>query len=185
FAPGSNCATSAGTEVSLAENLDTDVNRIDGGVASSFAGNSAGAIDAAQLPLMSVNGKCAPLWPHNFVRTNTVFGVLHRHGLRTAWTDKHPAYDIVNGPDGHNDGPGTNVDDFFAPEINAPVSAQNVALITSTPPAGLINPAIDFTGSIQAVQFYDGIKVAATLNQIRGFDHTGKHPQPTPALFGM
>jgi hypothetical protein len=185
FAPGSNCATAAGTEVALAENLDTSLDFLNGGVPASFSGNSANAIDPSQLPLMLENGKCTPLWPHNFVRVNTVFGVLHRHGLRTAWSDKHPAYDLVNGPDGRNSGPGTNVDDFFAPEINSAVTAANVALITSSPPAGLVNPNIDFTGSIQAVQFYDGIKVAATLNQIRGFDHTGKHAQPTPALFGM
>ena len=185
YAPGSRCATGAGTEVAYAENLDTDLNFLNGGVPSSLSGNSATAIDASLLPLALDHGKCIPLWPHNFLRVNTVFGVLHRHGLRTAWSDKHPAYDLVNGPDGRNTGPGTNVDDFFAPEINSPVSAQNVALITSSPPPGLVNPDIDFTGSIQAVQFYDGIKVAATLNQIRGFDHTGKRAQSTPALFGM
>ena len=185
FAPGSKCAAAAGTEVALAENLDTDVNLLNGGVPASFSGNGANAIDTSQLPLAMANGKCAPLWPHNFVRVNTVFGVLHHRGLRTAWSDKHPAYDLVNGPDGQNKGPGTNVDDFFAPEINSAVTAENVALVTSSPPAGLVNPAIDFTGSIQAVQFYDGIKVAATLNQIRGLDHTGKRQQGTPALFGM
>jgi Type I phosphodiesterase / nucleotide pyrophosphatase len=35
------------------------------------------------------------------------------------------------------------------------------------------------------VEWYDGIKVRATLNQINGFDHTSTHPMPTPALFGM
>jgi hypothetical protein len=184
FAPGSRCAGSPGTEVAYAENLDTSLDFLNGGVPGSFAGNSANAINPALLPRAKVNGQCAPVWPHNFLRVNTLFGVLHRHGLRTAWTDKHPAYDLVNGPDGHN-GPGTNVDDFFAPEINSAVSAENVALITKSPPAGLVNPDIDFTGSIQAVQFYDGIKVGAILNQIRGLDHAGKRAQGTPALFGM
>jgi hypothetical protein len=30
-----------------------------------------------------------------------------------------------------------------------------------------------------------GIKVRATLNQIKGFDHTGKIGLGTPTLFGM
>ena len=185
FAPGSNCKDGPGTETALAENLDHDLSFLNGGVPASFTTNSANAIDPALLPGMLVNGECQPLWPHNFVRVNTVFGVLHQHGMRTAWTDKHPAYDLVNGAGGPRNGPGTNVDDFFAPEINSPVSAANVALVTANPPAGLVNPAIDFTGSIQAVQFYDGIKVAATLNEIRGLDHTGTKRVGTPALFGM
>ena len=34
-------------------------------------------------------------------------------GLRTAWSDKHPAYEILNGPSG------TGVQDLFTPEINS------------------------------------------------------------------
>jgi hypothetical protein len=33
------------------------------------------------------------------VRTNTLFEVIHRHHMRTAWSDKHPAYAITNGND--------------------------------------------------------------------------------------
>src|SRR5215468_9398193 len=35
FAPGSNCATAAGTEVALAENLDTSLDFLNGGVPAS------------------------------------------------------------------------------------------------------------------------------------------------------
>jgi arylsulfatase A-like enzyme len=35
------------------------------------------------------------------------------------------------------------------------------------------------------VEWYDGIKVQATLNQINGLDHTGKSKLGTPVLFGM
>ena len=33
---------------------------------------------------------CAPVYPWNFVRTNTIFGVVHAAGGYTAWSDKHP-----------------------------------------------------------------------------------------------
>src|SRR6266436_2914575 len=132
FAPGTNCQMGPGTETNLAENIDTNQNSIDGGVNASLTGlNSGVAIDPNKLPGQSVNGHCSPVWPHNFVRTNSIFGVIHKHHLRTAWTDKHAAYDIVNGNDPATQpayGPGTNIDDFFAPEINSDLSDANIAL---------------------------------------------------------
>ena len=50
--------------------------------------------------------------PDSFLLTNTIFNVADEAGLCTAWADKHPAYEIVNGPS--NDGVG----DLFTPEIN-------------------------------------------------------------------
>jgi predicted AlkP superfamily pyrophosphatase or phosphodiesterase len=75
--------------------------------------------------------------------------------LRTAWSDKHPAYDLVNGPSGHG------VEDLYTPEI-APVATNGPA----TAP-------------------YDDLKVAAILHEIDGYDHTGKHKVGVPAVFGM
>ncbi|MGH6868052.1 MAG: alkaline phosphatase family protein, partial [Methylocella sp.] len=155
--------------------------------------NSAVAIDPNNLPGQKPSGSCVPLWPHNFIRTNTVFGVLHRHGFRTAWSDKHPAYDIINGNDPDTqpvNGPGTNVDDFFAPEINSDLSAANIDLIhslglKSTAPKPTPVPGADFTGTIDGIEWYDGIKVQAILNEINGLDHTGKNWLGTPRLFGM
>jgi Type I phosphodiesterase / nucleotide pyrophosphatase len=90
--PPAPCASGPGAEVNLAENTDKNLHSIDGGVPASLTGlNSAVAIDPNNLPGQKVSGSCTPLWPHNFVRTNTVFGVLHKHGLRTARSDKHPA----------------------------------------------------------------------------------------------
>ncbi|MBV9247214.1 MAG: alkaline phosphatase family protein, partial [Methylobacteriaceae bacterium] len=74
---------------------------------------------------------------------------------RTAWSDKHPAYDIVMGPSG------TGLDDLFAPEINA------------------IDDDVTKTAD------YDATKVAAVLNWIDGKDHSGAKPMPVPAIFGM
>ena len=49
---------------------------------------------------------------------NTVFDVAGRAGLRTAWSDKHPAYEILNGPRG------TGIQDLFTPEINSVADAR-------------------------------------------------------------
>ena len=52
--------------------------------------------------------------------SRTVLGALTTHwqlandaGLRTAWSDKHPAYEIVSGPSGKG------LDELYAPEINS------------------------------------------------------------------
>jgi hypothetical protein len=197
FAPNSNCQGTPGSEMNYAENLDTDQHSIDGGLNASLTGlNAAVAIDPHHLVEEKLaNGTCRPVWPHNIVRANTIFDVIHAHHLRTAWSDKHPAYDIINGNDPDSqpvNGPGINVDDFFAPEINSDLTDANVALIDkllgnnfSTAPKPATDPTKDFTGTFAAVAWYDGIKVRATLNQINGFDHTGKHRMQTPTIFGM
>lgn len=201
FAPGSNCLGTPGTEMNYSEALDKNLHSIDGGNPASLTGsNSAVAIDPNNLVLQRVNGSCKLVWPHNIVRTNTIFDVIHAHHLRTAWSDKHAAYDIINGNDPGTqpaNGPGTNVDDFFAPEINSDLSAANVALIASlglhsTAPNPVTDPTCpgpacgnDFTKSIDGIEYYDGIKVQAILNEINGFDHTGKHRVGTPTILGM
>src|SRR5262249_40576138 len=113
--PGGPCTVNVpgpGTDVVYDENLDFSLANLAGG----------GGIDP-KLTLDPLSG-CKPVYPHNFVRVNTIFGVLHSHARYTAWSDKHPAYDIVRGhtPIGV---PNNNVDDLNSPEINsvvAPVS---------------------------------------------------------------
>ncbi len=85
-APGSNCAIK-GTEVVYDESIDINPTAIDGG----------GGIDPTKLPLDGDNG-CKPVYPHTFLRVNTIFEVAREAGLYTAWSDKHPAYDIVKAP---------------------------------------------------------------------------------------
>jgi hypothetical protein len=46
----------------------------------------------------SAPAPCAPVYPWNFVRTNTIYGVIHAAGGRTAWADKHAVYAAVSGP---------------------------------------------------------------------------------------
>jgi predicted AlkP superfamily pyrophosphatase or phosphodiesterase len=205
YAPAGNppapCSSGPGAETLNAENLAKNQHAIDGDVPGSLTGlNSAVMIDPNHLPGRLSHGVCNPVWPHDFVRTNSIFGVLKQHHMRTAWSDKHAAYDIVNGNDPDTqptNAPGTNVDDFFAPEINSDLSAANVSLIASlglhsTAPNPVTDPTCpgpncgkDFTSSIDGVEFYDGIKVQAVLHQINGYDHTGTRALGTPRIFGM
>jgi hypothetical protein len=52
-------------------------------------------LDPAVLPINPVT--CTAVYPHDYLRVNTVFDVARAHNLRTAWSDKHPAYEILNG----------------------------------------------------------------------------------------
>ena len=54
---------------------------------------------------------CSPVYAWNFIRTNSIYGVIHAAGGYTAWSDKHAAYAAVNG---HTNGATpTNVDDYY------------------------------------------------------------------------
>ena len=95
-----------GTEVQYFESIDKNQALISGG------GNfDASSIDPAKLPLDS-NGK--PVYPNQFPRVNTIFDIAHNAGLYTAFSDKHPAYQIANGPTSAQ-----NINDFYGPEINS------------------------------------------------------------------
>jgi Type I phosphodiesterase / nucleotide pyrophosphatase len=185
--PGSSCVpgqrTGLGTVVAYDESLDRNPDSIDAGyglphlypglpgsvlrLPGALRAIETRMIDRTALPISP--STCRPVFPHQYLRVNTVFGVAHTEGLRTAWSDKHPAYDVVNGPGG------TQVDDLFTPEINSSVTDPTL-------PAG---PGDDWTKNNRDTQFYDGIKVRATLNEIRGWDHSGTMPVGTPAIFGM
>jgi hypothetical protein len=118
-------------------------------------------INPDSLPrYINAQGQCAPLFPHNAMRTNTIFEVVKASGGRTAWADKHPAYDLVNGPSGKG------VDDLFTPEIT------NVN-------------GFDATASVVCTVENDQKKVKAILNEIRGLTHDGKPGAGVPAVFGM
>ncbi len=118
-------------------------------------------LDPAALPVDPAT--CLPVYPHSALKVNTVFEVARAHGLRTAWSDKHPAYEILGGPSG------TGVQDLFTPEINSVADAAGD----------------DWTKDNALTQEYDGFKVAAVLNEINGRDHSGARTVGTPAIFGM
>ena len=125
-------------------------------------------INPATLPVNPQT--CKPIYPHEYLQVNTIFEVAHDHGLRTAWSDKHPAYEVLDGPSGNG------VDDLFTPEIDS-----NALEANGTPYPG----AIGWTEDNAATMQYDSYKVQAVLNEIDGFDHSGKTKVGVPAIFGM
>lgn len=172
-------AAPTGTTTEYEEGIDLDQTQLNGGAPAGVDGGIL-SIDPTRLPRDPAHG-CAPVYPWNFVRTNTVFGVIHAAGGYTAWSDKHPAYSSVNGP-----GNGTNVDDFYGPEINSiPVALPNVPGCNPLPDPGAATSSNAWTDSFQNIQCYDTLKVNAVLNEINGKTHNGKAPAPRPAILGM
>src|SRR5580700_10330476 len=127
--PGGCKANLAGTGSTTEFDEGIDVNKLalNGGAPAGVDGGIQ-SIDPTKLDRDPGNN-CAPVYPWDFVRTNTIFGVIHAAGGYTAWSDKHPSYSAVSG---HGSG-GKAVDDYYSPDINsipAPlpgVSAQGVS----------------------------------------------------------
>jgi hypothetical protein len=161
------CPGTKGTQVGLDEEIDYDLTKLDGG----------GGINPAYLPRDPAHG-CAPVYPHQYIRANTIFEVVKAGGLYTAWSDKHPSYDFVNGPSG------AGVNDLWSPEINS-----DVVPIPQVPGCATVpDPTADltaWTNSFQNIQCYDTYKVQAVLNWIDGKTHDGSAVAPVPALLGM
>src|SRR2546423_10726664 len=129
--PASDCSK-IGTTVIFDSSIDKNRDAVDGG----------GGIDPDRLPRDPQKG-CTPVFPHNFVRVNTIFEVIKSSGGRTAWCDKHPAYDLVNGPSG------TGVDDLFTPEVRSFRGVKNVESYDDLKVAAILNEIVgkDHTGA--------------------------------------
>jgi hypothetical protein len=147
YAPHSNCTGNPGTVVAFDESIDIDSTKIDGG----------GGINPAALTQQLDHGICRQVFPHNYLRVNTIFEAIKAHGGRTAWSDKEQSYEMLNGPSGHG------VDDFFNREIAAGGT----------------------TSSLPATEAYDNTKVAAIINEIDGKTARGVAGAGVPAIFGM
>ena len=160
-----------GGEVAYEEALDLNSNSLDAG--QGLAGLPGSILQMTSNPNDVLNPKamvvdpatCKPIYPNQYLEVNTIFNVAHDAGLRTAWSDKHPAYQMFDGPSG--DG----VDDFFIPEINSQAAGL---------PAGE-----DWTTDNAKTMQYDSYKVQGILNEIDGYDHSRTHHVGTPAIFGM
>lgn len=85
-----------------------------------------GNINPENLPQAKVDGRCINLYPHQRLRVNTIFEVVHEHCGQTAYTDKHPAYDLVRGPSGK----GLSV--AYFPEIQSLDSESTTAVTRIT-----------------------------------------------------
>jgi len=168
-----------GTTTEFEEGIDYDQTKLNGGAPPGVDGGIR-SINALRLERDPANN-CAPVYPWNFVRTNTIFGVVHAAGGYTAWSDKHPAYSSVSGP-----GNGTNVNDYYSPEINSiPVALPSVPGCNPLPDQTAVSASNAWTDSFANIQCYDSLKVQAILNEIGGMDHSGKVRRPVPEVFGM
>jgi len=114
----SNCTGTPGFEVLNDETIDVNSTALDGG----------GAFNLTHLSYYKTSwGSCAYLLPHNWLRVKTIFEVVRENGGFTKMTDKHPSYEIFNGPSGtgiyvHSIFVSTDIKEGYFPEINAVAS---------------------------------------------------------------
>jgi hypothetical protein len=118
-------------------------------------------INPNSLPFqLDANHECVPVYPHNALKTNTIFEVVRHHGGGvTAWADKHPAYDLVRGPSG------AGLDDLYTPEVT------NVG-------------GLDNTVSVICTHENDHLKTLGIIGWIHGAAHDGTPLKGVPTLFG-
>ena len=141
----------------------TGLDSINGGTRVHLDGG--GAFNPQAIPHAMVNSRCVPVYPHNYIKTNTVFEVVKQNiaGARTAWADKHAwGYDWVNGPSG------TGVDDLARTEINSVDSATGT----------------EYTDKYTHTEVFDNLHVKIILNQIDGKDGSGTNLAVVPTVFG-
>jgi hypothetical protein len=163
------CPSVVGTQVGFDEEIDIDLTRLDAG----------GGIDPGFLPRDPKNN-CAPVYPHSYIRVNTIFEVVKAAGGYTAWSDKHQSYELTKGQSGQG------VDDYYAPEINSfPVPLSNVNGCNPLPDPAHSGSDFAWTDSFANIRCYDTLKVQAIINEIDGKDHTGALARPVPNVFGM
>src|SRR5262249_26909422 len=77
------CPSVIGTQIGFDEEIDRDLTKLDAG----------GGINPNYLP-RDPNHGCAPVYPHQYIRVNTLFNVIHNAGGYTAWSDKHQSYEL-------------------------------------------------------------------------------------------
>jgi hypothetical protein len=172
-----------GTTTEYEEGVEIDQSKLNGGGPYSLTDGGIKSIDPTRLPRDPFNN-CLPVYPWNFIRTNTIYGVIHAAGGYTAWTDKHAVYAAVSGPSNN----ASNVDDYYSPEVNsAVIPLPGVTTATGHPCAPVRDSSQlgSWTDSFLNIQCYDTLKVNAILNEIDGKTHDGLRQAPVPNIFGM
>jgi Type I phosphodiesterase / nucleotide pyrophosphatase len=179
-------AAPTGTTSEYEEGIDFDKTKLNGGApGASLTDGTIASIDPKHL-IRDPSRGCAPVWPWEWVRTNSIFSVIHAAGGFAAWSDKHPAYSSV----ASGIGP-TALDDFYAPEINSSViDLPGVKTPTGLSCSKIPDPNSDltaWTNSFQNIQCYDQLKVNAVLNWIDGKNRLGVKTATSkvPTIFGM
>ena len=176
-----------GATTEYEEGNEIDQTKLNGGSAEyTLLDGGIKSIDPNKLNRDPFNG-CSPVYSWNFIRTNSIYGIIHAAGGYTAWSDKHAAYAAVNG---YQAGPTpTNVDDYYSPEVNSNVIPLPGIMTAShddcsTVPSDVLS---DWTTSFTAIRCYDQLKVNAVVNWINGQTHlnTGPLPAGVPVIFGM
>jgi hypothetical protein len=171
-----------GTTTDYDQGIDLNDTKLNGGAPS--AGLTEGGIASIDPKKLVRNpaAACAPVYPWNFIRTNTIFSVVHAAGGYTAWIDKHASYSFVAGPGG------TGLNDFYSPEVDSTVvplpgvkTSEGASCETIRDTTANLT---SWTNSFANIQWYDALKVNALLNEIAGKTHKGAAAQ-MPALFGM
>ena len=174
-------APPTGTTTDNDQGVDIDDTKLNGGApGAALTEGGIASLDPNKLSRDPARG-CAPVYPWNFVRTNTIFSVVHAAGGYTAWIDKHPSYSMVGGPGGHG------LNDYYAPEVSSNV----VALPGVTAPGGVSCATVQDTSSLSGwnnsflnIQCYDTLRLNGLLNEIAGETHNGARAE-IPAIFGM
>jgi hypothetical protein len=162
FAPSdATCVGTQGWNVVFDET--TGIDAFNGGALVHLDGG--GAFNPQAIPHALINGTCMPVYPHNYIKANTLFEVVKANiaGARTAWADKHAwGYDWVNGPSGQG------VDDLARTEINS------------------IDPATSssYDDIYTHTEKFDDLHVGIILNQIDGKTGSGIDLATVPTVFG-
>jgi len=174
-----------GTRTEYEEGVEIDQTKLNGG-STAYAPTDGGvkSIDPDKLIRDPFNS-CKPVYPWNFIRANTVYGVIHHAGGYTAWSDKHAVYAAVSGPTGTSTP--SNVDDYYSPEVNSnSMDLPGVKTATGLDCSKLPNNnGDDWTTDFDNIKCYDQLKVNAVVNWIHGKSHLGTGAAPVPTLFGM
>ena len=179
-------AAPTGTTSEYEEGIDFDKTKLNGGApGASLTDGTIASIDPKHL-IRDPSRGCAPVWPWEWVRANSIFSVIHAAGGYAAWSDKHPAYSSV----ASGIGPSA-LDDFYAPEINSSViPLPGVKTPTGISCAAIRDKGADltaWTNSFENIQCYDTLKVDAVLNWIDGKNRLGVKTATSkvPTVFGM
>jgi predicted AlkP superfamily pyrophosphatase or phosphodiesterase len=174
FPPGSDCTGNPGSEIVYDESVEFDDSKL-----------FSGGINPDNLPRDPANN-CSPLYPHQFIHVNTVFEVIRAAGGYTAWSDKHPSYDLLNGPSGRG------IQDLYAPEVNSLVinggteNGVNLpATLSQCNSTNSLSKVTDYTTCEPSIMAYDDTKVQAVINWIDGKPSNGMGTARVPTIFGM